>query len=103
MTLRNAFDGLATEGTLGKIIAILQGLQRNTNYARDVQDRLRVTVDNSVNASVSNGANNSATMQGGGLNPLHWGTNSWNLADDRWEFGNALNGVFNSTRNRWTF
>lgn len=97
--LRNAFDLLATEGTLRSIL-------RAVSFSKDLNDRMRVVIDNSaltVNPITLNAGSATQTMQGAAQNPSHWGATSWNLIDDRWEFGNGLNGVFQNTRSRWTF
>lgn len=93
--LRNAFDYLATEGTLRQLV-------RQLLFSKDPQDRLRIVVDNSPTVMVYSG-NTLSNMQYAAVNPPHWSPSSWNIVDDRWEYGNGLNGVFNSTRSRWTF
>lgn len=96
--LKNAFDLIATEGTLRNIL-------RAVTFSRDLQDRLRVSVDNTVNIAGNIGlqnASNSSTMAGGGLNPTHWGSNSWNSVDARYAFGEQQIMNFIQNRERWT-
>lgn len=94
--LRNAFDALATEGTLRQLL-------RQLFFAKDTSDRLRVIIDNSP-TMVVNAGNTASSMQGAGQAPGPWTNSSWNVVDQRWDYGNGLNGVFfNSNRNRWTF
>lgn len=99
--LRNAFEAIATESSLGKVVQLLGNIQRAVTWARDTQDRMIVNVAQTPN-SVQNNGSSTNTMQGAALNPAHWGSLSWNTVDDRWSYGNGLNGVFNSTRSRWT-
>lgn len=54
MALRNAFDNLATEGTLRRLL-------NNLNFSRTATDALRVNVDNTVTVTASLNMNNSAT------------------------------------------
>lgn len=92
--LRNAFDALATEGTLRQLV-------RQLLFAKDTQDRLRVIVDAQPAITIFSG-NSSSSLQGAGQNPGPWTSSAWNVVDQRWDYGNGLNGVFNSTRSRWT-
>lgn len=46
MTLRNAFEDMATERTLRLLLAA-------ANYARDINDRMRVVVDGTVTTSTT--------------------------------------------------
>lgn len=52
MALRNAFENVATESTLGTIRNILNTISRNTFYAKTVTDQLRVNVDNGYIGSI---------------------------------------------------
>lgn len=101
MMLRNMFDMVATEGTLRQLL-------RQLTFAKDLQDRLRVTVDNTVaigtvNNAVVNNAASTTVMQGAGLNPAHWGANSWNTVDARYQYGEQQMFTFIQNRERWTF
>lgn len=101
--LRNAFDELSTESTLGRILEALRTIIRQQTYARTPQDQLRVNVDNQISASIYQGNNGSQHMQGALNNPALWSNTSWNMMDARFPYGEQLNADFIlSTRNRWT-
>lgn len=93
--LRNAFDLIATEGTLRNIL-------RAVTFARTPADQLRVNVDNQASVQIWAGNTNSA-MQGAVNQPGLWVQGAWNAIDARYEFGETLNMNFiQNTRNRWT-
>lgn len=97
--LRNAFDLLATEGTLRQIL-------RAITFPRNTQDVLRVNVDNTVTVSGTVAMNNAATgntMQGAGTHPAFWGAVSWNTVDARYAFGEQQIATYIQNRERWTF
>lgn len=100
--LRNAFDELGSESTLGRILETLRTMLRQQTYARTPQDQLRVNVDNQPSVAIWQG-NSNLNMQGATNNPGLWAVNSWNAMDARFPYGEQLNANFiNSTRNRWT-
>jgi hypothetical protein len=94
--LRNAFDNLGTEAALRRIANLL-------TFARDQQDRIRVTLDtNNANNIVYN--RGSSTTQQGTDSPLPFSALTWNAMDARETQKNAMR--TNSElikRNRWTF
>lgn len=98
--LRNAFDLLATEGTL-------RNLLRAMTFAKTSSDQLRVNVDNNVNvvgtitAVVNNGGNAGASMQLAANNPGLWSQTSWNATDARYQYGETLVGNYIQNRQRW--
>ena len=96
--LRNAFDALATEGTL-------RNLLRQLTFAKTPTDQLRVIVENGLSigqAPVFNG-NVNAAMTGAANQPQHWGPVSWNTVDARYQYGEQLVGNYIQNRERWTF
>ena len=99
MALRNAFDLLATEGTLRQLL-------RQLSFARTPTDQLRVVVENTLpgvnNVYVYN-AGSQASMVNAGVNPQHWGPVSWNTVDARYAYGEQLVGNYIQNRERWTF
>lgn len=92
--LRNAFDLLGTEGTLRNIL-------RMVSVARDTSDRLRVIIDNVPQATVLAGNTNNA-LQGASNAPTPWSANTWNILDQRFVYGEALNANWLMTKGRWT-
>lgn len=97
MALRNAFDGIATEGGLRKIASLL-------NFARDVNDRLRVVVDSGTinNAVVYN--RGTSTWLANDVSASYQSGNSWNAIDARepLKMSHTSRADF-VKRNRWTY
>ena len=103
MTLRNAFDGLATESGLRRIANLL-------TFARDNSDRIRTTVDNVVSVAPSSSttgffthtANNSGGLTASTVLPF--GGNGWNAQDaretTRLQMANTSAFI---KKNRWTY
>lgn len=90
MTLRNAFDSLGTEGMLRRILSAV-------TFAKDTNDRLRVTVDSgtvSTLQQISWGAN--ATW------PTYYGVGSPNSVDQRDIYRTALRAnAMQARQHRW--
>lgn len=94
MALRNAFEGIATEGTLRRLL-------EHVRFSKDSSDRLRVAVDTgSVTATVN--MNNSTTSIAAGVSPSPYASTTWNIMDARADFQEASLQSFQITRNRWT-
>lgn len=95
--LRNAFDLLATEGTL-------RNLLRAVTFAKTSSDQLRVNVDNAITVTAANVYNSltNASMMGANNQQPHWGAASWNAMDARYPYGEALVGNYIQNRQRWT-
>lgn len=100
MALRNLFDGLATEGTL-------QRLLRAVTFSKDPADRLRVAVDSSIGltATVSgtvttnNLVGNSATN----LAQRNWyDATSTNMVDEREFLRHAMRANYQRNMARWS-
>ena len=93
MGLRNAFEELALESTLRKILAAVQ-------YAKTTTDQLRVVVDSgTTNANIYAGNTSAAIV----TTPVAmYNTVSWNLQDARETAREASEQHFVLTRNRWT-
>lgn len=99
--LRNAFDLLATEGTLKQLL-------RQLSFARTNQDQLRVIVDGTpnINGTVVSSVyvgNNQASMVNAANQPILWGNSAWNSVDARYAYGESLVGNYIQNRQRWTF
>jgi len=94
MALKNAFDNLATENALRKIISLL-------TFARDSNDRIRTTVDG---GSISLYNRNSSTNMGGDVLPIPFANHTWNAQDARetQKIQMKLN-ADQIKRNRWTY
>lgn len=98
--LRNAFDGLATESTLKRLISLL-------NFARDPQDRMRVIVDGgslaatqAVRANITYGDSNS----GNGYVLWYATVGSPASTDPRDELRSTTKSLNQQTRNqKWTY
>ena len=94
MTLRNAFDGLATESSLRRIANLL-------GFARDTTDRLRVVVESSAISLYNRSSGNAVAGSDGGT---WYNATSWNTVDSRdplrWQHRNNFNYV---RQTRWTF
>jgi len=94
MGLRNAFEEIATERTLRKLL-------EHMRFAKDSSDRMRVTVDNQPSVTVW--SNNTGTaVAGAGTQPGLFQPSSWNIMDGREEFREITQQTFQITRNRWT-
>lgn len=96
MALRNAFDGVASERTLKRILQAV-------NFARDPQDRMRVVTDGSSSLSVS-GSTVNLYLGFNGATPLYYAaTGSPTSVDAREQLAAAAHANFNANRARWTF
>lgn len=95
MMLRNMFDMVATEGTLRQLL-------RQLTFAKDLQDRLRVSVDAIPAVTIYN-ASTVTTMQNANTSPALWGATSWNTVDARYAYGEQQMFTFIQNRERWTF
>lgn len=91
MALRNAFEGIATEGTLRRLLDQLR-------FAKDSSDRMRVVVDSAPQVTVWGGNSSSAV----GNNTGAYSSSSWNAMDARAEMQEASQQTFYMTRNRWS-
>lgn len=89
----NAFEGIATESTLKAILRVV-------TYAKDINDRLQVSVVNQVPVSIY--ANNSSGSVGA-ANIVPFSTGSWNVTDVREEIMISQQQNFLISRSRWTF
>ena len=91
MALRNAFEGIGTEGTLRRILQAV-------SFARDANDRMRVVVDSGTISGLNQinwGQNNSQ--------PNYYGTGSPNSMDMRDMYRQAMRTNMLLVReNRWT-
>jgi hypothetical protein len=95
MALRNAFDGLATESGLRRIANLL-------TFARDTNDRLRVTVDNQVPATVYN--RNTSQIVQGSTSSTWYNASSWSDRDGREEMMLQYKQRADFVKkNRWTY
>jgi hypothetical protein len=95
MALRNAFDNLGTESALRRIANLL-------TFARDSNDRIRVTVDGQPGVTVY-ARNNSTNMQNDS-SVSYYSASSWNATDSRepLRLQYRANADF-TKRNRWTY
>lgn len=91
MALRNAFEGLATE-------SLLRRLLEQVRFAKDSSDRMRVTLDGAPQVTVWGGNANSTF--GTGVAP--YSASSWNVMDARADFQELSQQTFQITRNRWS-
>lgn len=99
MGLRNAFEEIATESTLRQLVRIFQE-GRFLPYSKDVNDRMRVIVDNQAASSVYMGNTSAAP---GASNIAPWASSSGGLLmDDRAEQQDFTLLNFQNTRSRWT-
>jgi hypothetical protein len=118
MTLRNAFANLLTESVTGAVETALNKMNdrqdrqevmeqpRDLQYARDVNDRMRVWVDNFIATQVVafNVGSSISSLNGAALSPAWGGTNSTYMVDERWQQSEASMQTFNQVRtNRWVF
>lgn len=87
MALRNAFEAIATEGTLRRLLEQLR-------FAKDSSDRMRVTVDVMPTTTV--------TLNAGSAISAPYAAGSWNLMDQRQEMQEMTLQTFQATRNRWS-
>lgn len=96
MTLRNAFEEVATDSMLRRLFNLL-------NLARDGMDRLRVVVDAAPTTTIANGSYQNMYFGASGAVPL-WHANGSSQAMDAREQQRALvRANFIETRKRWTF
>lgn len=93
MTLFNAFEGIGTESTLRAIL-------RAVTYAKDINDRLQVSIANQPPVIVYAG-NTSANIAQNNIAPYN--AMSWNMMDAREDFMISAQQNFIIARNRWTF
>lgn len=93
MALRNAFDYIATEGTLRRLLEQLR-------FAKDPADRLRVQVDGWPGSVIVYGNGSASTLGTTAITP--YASTSWNIMDQRAEMQEASLQTFQVTRNRWT-
>jgi hypothetical protein len=95
MALRNAFDNLGTESALRRIANLL-------TFARDSNDRIRVTVDGQPGVSVF--ARNNSTNMINDSSVSYYSASSWNATDSREPLRQQYRANMNLTqRNRWTY
>lgn len=94
MALRNAFEEMATESLLRRVLDALR-------FARDQQDRMRVVIDNQPNAGI-NMNNTTTSIVNAGQQPSLFSPGSWNVMDAREEFRDISLQSFQNTRSRWT-
>lgn len=93
MALRNAFEGIATEGTLRRLLDQLR-------FSKDSADRMRVTVDAWPGTLVVYGNGSSAVLGSAAITP--YSATSWNVMDARAEFQELSLQAAQIQRNRWT-
>jgi hypothetical protein len=94
--LRNAFDNLSTESALRRIVNLL-------NFARDAQDRVRVTLDTNNATNLVYNRNSSSSMHALG-SELYFGGSSWNAMDARMPVIQQFKAMSDIVkRNRWTY
>lgn len=94
MTLRNAFEEMATEGLIRRLMDQLR-------FARDSNDRMRVVIDNGPSVLVYTN-NTSASLVNATTQPAPFSVSSWNVMDAREEFRDITLQSFQNQRNRWT-
>lgn len=99
MGLRNAFDEVATEGTLRALLRVFQE-GRFLPYAKDTNDRMRVAVDTGTVTSIAYLGNASAVP--GASNVVPWSSGTGVLMDDRAEQQDFTLLNFMTSRSRWT-
>jgi hypothetical protein len=96
MSLRNAFENLATELKQDGIISMLKLILKSTTYAKDSNDRMRVLVDN---ASTVHNRNSSVSLNSS-AEPWH-SASSWSTVDGRENAMIASNINVNVAMQRW--
>lgn len=94
MGLRNAFEEMATESLLRRLI-------EQVRFSKDAQDRMRTTIDNQPPVSVYM-FNTSTSIANASTQPGLFAASSWNVMDAREEFRDITLQSFQNTRNRWT-
>ena len=100
--LRNAFEGVATEGTLRRLLNAL-------NYAKDLNDRMRVVVDTMPTTTVTGTVTAVTALNGiafGSSNvaPAHFASGAPNAFDAREQQMILMRSNFQQARTqRWTF
>lgn len=96
MALRNAFEAMATEGTLRRILAAV-------SFSRDSSDRMRVVVDNAPQAIVYVG-NSSTSINAAGLQRTMFDASAIYMVDEREQQRVQSEQAFNQVRTqRWSF
>lgn len=98
MSLRNAFENLATELKQDGIISMLKLILKSTTYARDSSDRMRVIVDSSITSIVYN--RNSSAPLNSSTEPWY-SAGSWSTVDGRENAMIASNINVNVAMQRW--
>lgn len=93
MALRNAFEAIATEGTLRRLLDQLR-------FSKDSSDRMRVAVDTWPGSVVVYGNGTNAIVAATSITPYS-GT-SWNAMDARAEMQEMSLQAAQIQRNRWT-
>lgn len=102
--LRNAFDAIATEGTLRNILRAITFARTPSDQLRVVVDSGGITVSNQPTVTVAAANNGSFDMAGAGVQINPWTRNSWNMVDARYQYGEIEVGNFQAgPRQRWTF
>lgn len=95
MTLRNAFDELGTESALRRIANLL-------TFARDANDRIRVSLDNGPMVSVY--ARNAGGVMYGSDSTPYYGAHGWNAIDAREQTSRQYRlNMIQTRQTRWTF
>jgi hypothetical protein len=94
MGLKNAFEEIATEGLLRRLMDQLR-------FSKDNADRMRIIVDNQPTFSMLTG-NTTTSLVNAANSPLPFATNSWNIMDAREPMRDQSLMAFQVTRNRWT-
>ena len=115
MALRNAFEKLITETVAGAVEAVLIKMDarqerqsvmeqpRSLQYARDLNDRMRVSVDN-VQQVYAYVGNTTLSLNAAGHSPLWGNYNATFMVDERWQQSEQSMQTFNQVRtNRWVF
>ncbi len=107
MALKNAFDGLATESQIERLIAGLESLgehiaesNEEQPLARDLNDRLRVIVDAT---SVVLAYNFTSYWCNGQLYAPYYGLGLLGSMDPREQHQASVQGAVDQTIGRWTF
>lgn len=98
MSLRNAFENLATELKQDGIISMLKLILKSTTYAKDSNDRMRVVVDSSITSIVYN--RNSSGSLNSSTEPWY-SAGSWSTVDGRENAMIASNINVNVAMQRW--
>lgn len=91
MTLRNAFEDVATD-------ALLRRLLNNVNFAKDINDRMRVIVDNTLSLYQYRANSTTANTYRNWYDP-----NAINMVEDREQLQMQYKGDAKRSRERWTY